>query len=488
MPKRPNILFLVVDDLRTSLGCYGDPHAITPNLDRLAARGTLFQRAYCQQAVCNPSRSSVMTGRRPDTIAVWDLGSGFREDLPERYRDLPQFTTGTHFRSTRDDLVTLPQFFKNHGYHSASVGKVYHGSPNTEDPASWSEPAFGNLIGKKERGLLYYATEENQKERPGAGHKRGSTECAEVPDDAYIDGIVAEEACKKLQALAAKESPFFLAVGFRKPHIPFCAPKQYWDLYDREALARPANPDRPASAPDVALHDNRELRGYWDIPSEGPISPEKTAELRHGYYACVSYTDALIGKVLDELEKLGLADNTIISLYGDHGYHLGEKGLWCKTTNYELDTNAPLMVSLPDQRGAGQKTPALCEFVDLYPTLVEAAGFELPGGLEGTSLMPLISDPTRTWKSGAFSQFPRPWRYNGEPEVMGYSIRTERYRYTEWQTFRSGEVLARELYDHSTDEAEVRNLAGDPAVVSIMEELSLHLKAGWTEALPPVHP
>lgn len=485
MPRSYNILFLVVDDLRTSLGCYGDPMAITPNIDRLAARGMVFQRAYCQQAVCNPSRSSMMTGRRPDTIAVWDLGSGFREDLPEKYRDLPQFSTGTHFRSGREDLVTLPQFFKNQGYFSTSVGKVYHGSPVTEDPESWSEPAFGNLIGKKERGLLYYATEENQKDRPGSGHKRGSTECADVPDNAYIDGIVAEEACKKLQTLATMESPFFLAVGFRKPHIPFCAPKRYWDLYDREALARPANPDRPSSAPDVALHDNRELRGYWDIPSEGPISPEKTAELRHGYYACVSYTDALIGQVLDELDRLGLADNTIISLYGDHGYHLGEKGLWCKTTNYELDTNAPLMLSLPGPGQGGQKTGALCEFVDLYPTLVEAAGFNPPEGLEGTSLMPLMTDPGRPWKTAAFSQFPRPWRYNGEPEVMGYSMRTERYRYTEWQSFRSREVLARELYDHTSDSAEIRNLAGDAGVRSIMEDLSLRLKAGWTAALPP---
>lgn len=485
MSKRPNILFLVVDDLRTSLGCYSDPLAISPNIDRLAARGTVFQRAYCQQAVCNPSRSSMMTGRRPDTIAVWDLSSGFRDEIPEHYRDLPQFTTGTHFRSTREDLETLPQFFKNRGYHTASVGKIYHGSPNTEDPASWSEPAFGNLLGKAERRKLYYATAENQAERPGSGHKRGSTECAEVPDTAYIDGIVAEEACKKLRDLSSKNEPFFLGVGFRKPHIPFCAPKRYWDLYDRETLARPANPDRPASAPDVALHNNRELRGYWDIPAEGPLSPEKTAELRHGYYACVSYTDALIGQVLDELDRLGLADNTIISLYGDHGYHLGEKGLWCKTTNYELDTNAPLLVALPDQRGAGQKTTALCEFVDLYPTLVEAAGFELPEGLEGTSLMPLISDPDRIWKNAAFSQFPRPWRYNGEPEVMGYSMRTDRYRYTEWQTFRSGEVLARELYDHSADTAEVRNLAGDPGVSSLIEELSLRLKAGWTAARPP---
>lgn len=488
MSKRPNILFLVVDDLRTSLHCYGDPLAITPNMDRLAARGTLFQRAYCQQAVCNASRSSLMTGRRPDTIAVWDLQSGFRDEIPEHYRNLPQFTTGTHFRSTREDLVTLPQFFKNQGYHSSSVGKIYHGSPKTQDPDSWSEPAFGDLLSKEERLRWYYATEENQAMRPGAGHKRASTECADIADESYIDGLVAEEACKKLRDFSATDRPFFLGVGFRKPHIPFCAPKQYWDLYDREALAKPSNPERPATAPDLALHDNRELRGYWDIPGEGPISAEKTAELRHGYYACVSYTDAMIGKVLDELERQGLADNTIISLYGDHGYHLGEKGLWCKTTNYELDTNAPLIVSLPHQEGRGQKTQALCEFVDLYPTLVEAAGFELPGGLEGTSLMPLISDPNRAWKSGAFSQFPRPWRYQGEPEVMGYSIRTDRYRYTEWQTFRGSEVLERELYDHSTDEAEVRNLAGDPGVGSLMAELSRRLKAGWTDALPPPQP
>lgn len=483
--KSPNFLFIAVDDLRPTLGCYGDPHAITPNIDRWAGEAALFRRAYCQQAVCNPSRASLMTGMRPDTIGVWDLSSQFREELPSNLQDLPQFCKGTHFRARRPDVVTLPEFLKHQGYDTRSVGKIYHGSPKTEDPQSWSAPAEGNFR-KTDLGTHsgFYALEHNLHAPDIKGPKRDATEIADVPDNAYVDGQVTDIALQRMRELAAKPDPFFLAVGFRKPHLPFCAPKKYWDLYDRAALAEPDHPDRPTGVPDIALHDNRELRGYRDIPKEGPLTPEKIAELRHGYYACVSFMDAQVGRVLDELEQLGLADNTIVSFYGDHGYHLGEKGLWCKTTNYELDTNAPLMVSVPGGQIRGVRSGALCEFVDIYPTLVEAAGFTPPEHLEGCSLTPLFTDPDRPWKKAAFSQFPRPWRYHGEPEVMGYSIRTPRYRYTEWQRFRSREVLARELYDHDLDTAELKNLADQATSEPVVAELSNLLNAGWEAALP----
>ena len=265
---RPNVLFIAVDDLRTALGCYGDPHAHTPNIDRLAAGGTVFGRAYCQQAVCNPSRASVMTGLRPDSIRVWDLKSHFRSELSPELATLPQFTTGTHFREARPEVSTLPQAFMRHGYESRAVGKIYHGSPEMQDPESWSAPARLNVVFKREDYLL----PENQ--GPSAdrwpGPKMAASEDADVPDDAYGDGRVAAEAVRLLGEI--RDGPFFLAVGFRKPHLPFSAPRRYWELYDPEAIAAPDHPDRPAGIPDYAWHESGELRGYRDVPDRGPPS------------------------------------------------------------------------------------------------------------------------------------------------------------------------------------------------------------------------
>jgi len=479
--QRTNVLFIAVDDLRTSLGCYGDRDAITPNMDRLAARGVIFSRAYCQQAVCNPSRASLMTGLRPDTIKVWDLKSHFRQELPEELKDLPQHSTGTHFREAAAGLVTLPQHFMKHGYHAQSVGKVYHGSPLTQDPESWSVPAVLSVADEDE-GLNPYLLPQNQ--HPDMfGGKMASSECVEVADEAYPDGKVAREAINVLREI--KDRPFFLAVGFRKPHLPWCAPKRYWDYYDRGALAPPANAWTPDAVPGYALHNSRELRGYRDIPSDGPLPNEKIMELRHAYYAATSFMDAQFGKVLDELDRLGLAENTAVLLYGDHGYHLGEKELWCKTTNYELDTNAPLILSAPGRTTPGTQIDALVEFVDVYPTLAELCGLPVSDGLEGISMASLLDDPNRDWKTAAFSQFPRPWFYRGDPGVMGYTVKTDTHRYTEWQDFRTAEVKARELYDHRHDPGEMHNLADRPGhgeTVTAMREI---LRGGWTAALPP---
>ena len=475
---KPNVLFIAVDDLRTALGCYGDGNALTPQIDRLAARGMVFQRAYCQQAVCNPSRASLMTGLRPDTIKVWDLKSHFRHELSERLAELPQFCGGTHFRGAKPTIATLPEAFKQHGYSARSVGKIYHGSPQAQDAQSWSADAMLNVVWKSADYLLPQNQAPPAENWPGC--KMAATEAADAPDDAYGDGKVAEAACQLLAGFGAE--PFFLAVGFRKPHLPFSAPKRYWDLYDPNEISTPDYAEKPAGIPDFAWHSSKELRGYSDIPDAGLIPDDMIRKLRHGYYACVSYMDAQVGRLLDALDARGLRENTVIVLWGDHGYHLGEKALWCKTTNYELDTRAPLIISAPGSRAGDCE--ALVEFVDIYPTLLDCCGLPPREDLEGLSLAPLLRQPDLAWKSAAFSQFPRPWSYHGEPEEMGYSMRTDRYRYTEWQDFRSGDVLERELYDHAESHAEIDNVAGDASYLPTLADLSARLRAGWRAALP----
>jgi iduronate 2-sulfatase len=460
--KGLNVLFLAIDDLRPALGCYGDRIAITPNIDRLANRSMVFRRAYCQQAVCSPSRSSLMTGRRPDTIRVWDLAAHFRQTLP--------------------DVVTLPQHFRNHGYHTRSIGKIYHGGGKpAKDPPSWSEqPLYDTTRDASTR----YALPENL---AGEGLKRRATEAADVPDNAYIDGIVCDAAIEALGELKTRAKPFFLAVGFRKPHLPFCAPRKYWDRYDRARIPLPVYREHPQNAPEMAVRSWKELEGYTDIPADGWLTTDKVRELRHGYYACVSYVDALVGRLLGELARLKLADNTAIVLWGDHGYHLGEQGLWTKANNYELSTRVPLILAIPNQTKPGSMTDALVEFVDLYPTLTEACGLPLPQGLEGTSLLPLLKEPDRAWKSAAFSQYPRMRkgaRHNGHGDIMGYAVRTNRYRYVEWREWESQQVVARELYDHDSDPNETRNVANRPRESNTTEELARILSSGWRAALP----
>ena len=462
--RKPNVLFIAVDDLRTQLGCYGDKHALTPNIDGLADRGVVFDQAYCQQAVCNPSRASLMTGRRPDTIRVWDLK--------------------THFREALADVVTLPQHFKHHGYHAQSIGKIYHGTGELRDPPSWSVPetlAVTAGVGGK------YLLESNlRNDKPW---KAAATECVDVPDNAYIDGRVADEAVETLTQIQGKQ--FFLAVGFRRPHLPFSAPKTYWDRYNREELSLAENPFKPIDCPDIALHNWKELRGYTDIPDIGPVSDEKALELIHGYYAATSYTDAQIGRLLRELDRLGLGDDTVVVLWGDHGWHLGEHALWGKTTNFELDARAPLVLAAPGLKSAGITVDALVEFVDIYPTLCELCDLPKPEGLEGISMVPLLHDPKRHWKLAAFSQFPRGAKAPGQDRnagprrIMGYSMRSDRYRYTEWIDESSGEAMAEELYDHEKDPEETVNIAGRPENSELVRGLRRKLHAGWPAALPP---
>ncbi len=459
---RPNVLFIAVDDLRPALGCYGDNTAISPNIDRLASRGIVFNRAYCQQAVCSPSRLSLLTGRRPDTIRVWDLATHFREAIP--------------------DVVTLPQYFKNNGYHTRSIGKIYHGNnAPSKDPPSWSvEPLFDTTLDADVR----YALPENL---AGEGLKRSSTESADVADNVYLDGMVCDKAIEALANLRDTPEPFFLAVGFRKPHLPFNAPTKYWDLYEREEIPSPVSSTYPRNAPELAVRSWKELEGYTDIPVDGVGSTAKVQELRHGYYACVSYIDALIGRLLNELDRLMLTEKTVIVLWGDHGFHLGEQGLWAKANNFELSTHVPLIFSVPGQSGAGSSTDGFVEFVDIYPTLADLCGLERPIGVEGVSFVPLIADPARAWKRAVFSQYPRMRkgnRHKGHGEIMGYAIRTDRYRYVEWWDWESQKVVARELYDHESDANEMKNVAAREQYDATVKHLAQVLKAGWQASLP----
>jgi len=457
-----NVLFIAIDDLRPSLGCYGDKTAITPNMDRLAKRGTLFNRAYCQQAVCCPSRLSLLTGLRPDTTKVWDLNTHFREALP--------------------NAVTLPQHFKNNGYHTRAIGKIFHGGGKpSKDPPSWSEaPLYDNVRDPKMR----YATEKNLK---GKGHKRAASESADVPDNAYVDGLVCDAAEKALADLKQQGKPFFLAVGFRKPHLPFSAPKKYWDLYKRQEIPYPVSNSHPDGAPELAVRSWGELEGYSDIPKNGKLSKAKTQELRHGYYACISYVDALTGRLLKKLDELELTNRTVILLWGDHGLHLGEQGLWTKANNYELSTRVPLILSVPGKTQPGRKTDALVEFVDLYPTLAQICGLPAPAKSEGISLLPLLKKPDRPWKTAAFSQYPRSFqgnRHRKDGDIMGYAVRTQRHRYVEWRNGKTGKVQARELYDHQTDPNETKNLANEPDQKENLKSLQQILQSGWKAALP----
>lgn len=463
--RRRNVLFIAVDDLRPSLGCYGAPVVQTPSLDRLAARGTVFTRAYCQQAVCSPSRTSLLTGRRPDTTQVYDLQTHFRKHLP--------------------NVVTLPEHFKANGYHTEGMGKIYHGG--LDDPQSWSVPHW-NPKGKQ---YLTEASDRLLQEIDAAGqaagvelkqwrekHRGPAWEAPDVPDNALSDGRICDHAVEALQRLQGR--PFFLGVGFLKPHLPFIAPKRYYDLYDPARIALADNPFAPQDAPQYALSSWGELRAYHAMPAQGPVDDATARQLIHGYYAATSYVDAQVGRLLDELQRLALLDSTVIVLWGDHGWQLGEHGMWCKHTNYETSVWSPLLVSVPGQRPA--RCQALVEFVDLYPSLCELCGLPATEGLEGCSFAPLLADPARPWKTAAFSQYPR--SIPGHGPAMGHSLRTDRYRFTEWRA-RNDNFCEYELYDHQADPKENVNLARRPEQAELVKQLAAQLQAGWQGALPP---
>ena len=454
--RRLNVLFIAVDDLRPEMAASGSDLVKTPNLDRIAARGTTFERAYCQQAVCSPSRSSLMTGRRPDATRVWDLETHFRKALP--------------------DAVTVAQYFKNNGYHSQGMGKIFHGG--FDDAPSWSvpwntpkAPTYASAAAQKEQ------TDPANKNKKGK-LKGPATEQQDVPDDTFVDGKVARLAASTLAELKRQDRPFFLAVGMARPHLPFVAPKKYWDLYDPAKIYEPAFRKLPAGAPAFVGHNNSELKSYSDIPDLGPIDDQTARHLRHGYYAAISYMDAQVGLVLDALEKEGLADNTVIVLWGDHGWQLGEHGLWHKHTNFELAARAPLIISAPGQKAAGRKSLSLAEFIDIYPTLADLCGLPKPKDVEGVSLKPVLDDAAAKVRPVAISQYPRS---DAGKSLMGYSLRDDRWRLTLWRDRATNAIHATELYDEVGDPHETVNVAAKPEHAEVIARLTKFLP-------PPIAP
>lgn len=432
---KPNVIFIAVDDLRPTLSCFGDPQAITPHIDSLAKQGIIFNRHFVQAPSCAPSRTSLLTGLRPDEVRVTNHK--------------------THFRDTRPEVVTLPQLFKNKGYAAINLGKIFHYASGYNDSISWNEEHFL-------KGAMNYVLPENVK---GKG-KAVSSECADVNDTAYIDGKIADKAIEYLRKFKEANSPFFLGIGHLKPHLPFNAPKKYWDLYDRDDFGKIENRERPLNTPDIAFHQWQELRGYKDIKKKGALATEKEKELWHGYYACVSFVDAQIGKVLKTLDELNLRENTIIVLWGDHGYHLGEQDLWCKSTNFDLSARSPLIISAPGIGNSGQTCDAIVESVDLYPTIIDLCGIESADNLSGNSLKPLLENPKHNWKNVAFNQFARPYdaAISGKVPVthMGYSVRTEEWRYTSWYNVSKDSFEFPELYSFRESSYLNENLAGKP--------------------------
>lgn len=430
-----NVLFIMADDLRPLLGCYGHPEIRTPNIDRLAQRGTVFDRAYCQTPLCHPSRTSVLTGLRPETTEVFTNAIGFRDKLP--------------------DVVTMPQYFKAAGYHTQSIGKIEHNALARDDAYSWSVPSW---------------VPPSLPSVPFGPGRSPSWQSFDVEDNDLPDGRIAEQAVNVLAEL--QHTQFFLAVGFEKPHLPFYAPRKYYELYAQEDFILPTTATLPTDAPWVANNRLDGLREYQDIPDDGPISEAKASELVLAYAASISYMDAQVGRVLQQLDTLGLSENTVIVFVGDHGFHLGEHGTWRKNTLFEVALRSPLIVSVPGQQP--NRVDALTELVDIYPTLCDVCQLPIPSGLEGSSFMPVVRQPTLPWKTAAFSQL----RRGG---IRGRSIRTEQYRYTEWGNKGRRGI---ELYDYGADLNETVNIAELPENVALAAQLRERLYTGWQGALP----
>lgn len=435
--QKPNILFIAVDDLRPELNFYGANQIKSPNLDKLAGESLIFERAYCNVPVCGASRASLMTGARPTRNRFINAHVKKDEDYPE--------------------AISLPLLLKQNSYQTISNGKIYH--YGKDDAKAWDE------IWQSSRRWRY-AFEENFELR----HKTGRglpVEIADVHDSIYMDGKLALKVIKDLQKLKQSNQPFFLTMGVAKPHLPFNAPKKYWDLYDRNEIELPESYVQPKSTPKQAFHNFGELRQYENIPKKGDLPEELAKELIHGYYACVSYIDAQIGLVLNELKRLNLDDDTIVILWGDHGWNLGDHKLWCKHINFETALRTPLIIKVPGKT-KGQKTDAITEYIDIYPTLAELAGLNIPATVEGKSFLPIINGQ-KSDKNWAVSKF-----------KDGVTLIKDDLFYTEW-TDDAGVAYARMLFDHKTDPLELDNLAEKPSYKNTVEALSKELREKWGE-------
>ncbi|MEM6471815.1 MAG: sulfatase [Planctomycetota bacterium] len=462
--NRPNVLFIAVDDLRPELNCYGTSHspikAITPNLDRLAATGIRFTNAYCNQAVCGASRLSLMTGLYP-------------EFTKERTYHV------TDWRKRWSNVVTLNQHFTANGYTTVGLGKIYHNTSGVAvDEENWSK--WIKVVGKGYANPdSLKKTRETKSSLPGTkSKKRGpSTESAKDADFVYADGLRAKQGVRQIKRLADSKEPFFLAVGFTKPHLPFNAPTKYWDLYDRESFSLPSNLGFPPGYPQWARNRQAgELRAYSDIPRDGtPVEfpDELNKRLLHGYHACVSYTDHNVGLLLSALEDNEIADNTIVVFWADHGWKLGDHSSWCKHTNFECDTRVPLLVRCPRSMTVTGESNALVELIDLYPTLCDLCGLHQPPHLQGRSFATVLGNPDSKHRDFAYSSYPHS-DWESKRRVIGHSIRSERVRYTEWWDAKNDEVIARVATDIEADPGETTNLLPDQKELG--RELSKQLK------------
>ena len=457
---KPNFLFIAVDDMRPDLNCYGNSMIHSPNIDSLAQKGVLFKRAYVNIAVCNPSRASMMTGLYPDSIKVWDLRVHFREAYPE--------------------VITLPQHLRKHGYYAVGMGKVYHNP--TPDPQSWSEAVqypkgVKNAYTKKVREEIKAADKALPQGHHYKGNLRGAAASPNVNEDINTwDGAQTEVAVQTLKRLAQKKEPFFMAMGYVRPHLPFVAPKKYWDLYNRDKIPLAKNRFMPQNGYPQGIGSNYEMRHYYDMmnfpkPADGEVSPEIARKLLHGYYACISQVDALIGRLLKTLKEEGLEDNTVIIFWSDHGWKLGEHNGWSKMTNHEIDTRIPMIVYDPRAKAKGQQSNCLVESVDIFPTVCELAGIPQANGLEGKSFKKLLDEPDSEFKDAVFSQFIQP--YQRKPH-MGYAVRTENYRYIEWRDIKTGKISFQEIYDQKKDPQENKNIY-DSADQNLKEQLQKRL-------------
>jgi arylsulfatase A-like enzyme len=481
-----NVLFIAIDDYKPLAGAYGIEKMHTPAIDGLAAQGATFTNAHCQQAVCGPSRASLLTGMRPDYTRVWDLK--------------------TQIRDVRPDIVTLPQYFKEQGYLTAGVGKIFdpRSVDSGVDTVSWSIP-FGKtweLDYNPDHGqpaahyhnpqIKAWAAEAAEQGKTGWGavnrylEERGgwpAFESEDVPDNAYEDGAIADRGVQWIKEHAKDAQPFFIAVGFKKPHLPFVAPKKYWDLYDRNAIELAEFTERAKGSPSYAYHNFGELRSYSGIPGKGPVDPDMQKTLIHGYYACVSFIDAQVAKLLKALDESGEREDTIIVLWGDHGFHLGDHGLWCKHTNYEQATRAPMVFAGPGvKNGLSNDSPT--EFVDIFPTLAELAGLPVPEHLQGTSLVPILDGGVDEVKAFAVSQWPRAGK-------MGYALRSGRFRYVAWYDVDEGQIPdgsatpdAEELFDYEEDPLETVNAVNESKYAEVSAKFRYAVNAFLKEQLP----
>lgn len=497
---KPNILFIAVDDLKPIIGAYGNSIIKTPNIDRLAKRGTVFLNNYCQQAICGPTRASIMTGMRPDMTKIWDLKAKIREVSP--------------------DIITLPQYLITQGYSTQGIGKVFdpRNVDEQNDKLSWSvpyhktekkyyvaelgEPAEGRYQLKETKAAVEKVISESlakgmtkAEANAEANLKvRPATENIDVPDNAYNDGANILQSKDILKNLSKNGQPFFFAVGIAKPHLPFVAPKKYWDLYKTSEMPLAAFQEQSTNPISVAYHNAGEIRAYTDMPADlaktkqkdfgYTISTAKQQELIHSYYAAISYTDALVGDLLNTLDSLGLSKNTIVVLWGDHGWHLGDHNLWCKHSNFEEATRAPLIISSPGMNS--NSTKSLTEHVDIFPTLCDLAGLPIPSQLQGKSLKLVMQDPSVVVKKYAISQYPRSGvdEETGrsgfvEANTMGYSIRDGQYRFTIWmkngfrttKRYAEKDVIGMELYDYKVDPLETKNVSAEKKYQSITEKM-----------------